>query len=60
MQHEGDSPTIAETRANGTYISVYGIKKRYVDLNLSRNVHGRPCHELLVKRQTETVLTHFS
>ena len=33
-QHEGDSPTMAETRAN----EIYGIKKRYVDLNLSRNV----------------------
>ena len=33
-QHEIDSPTLAETRANG----MYGIRKRYVDLNLSSNV----------------------
>ena len=31
---EINSPTMAETRAN----KIYGIRKRYVDLNLSSNV----------------------
>ena len=51
----GDSPTMAETRANG----MHSIRKSYVDLKLSSNVLSRSYHEFLVKRYSETILTTY-